>query len=84
MTGPRPLQARPTCAVCDKPVEEFTEEDLTGTLSGRVAFVARCHGASQRIVVWKSQTRGLNFGTAFADSSRIPDARTRGLIGPRS
>jgi hypothetical protein len=81
MKGPRKLQARPTCAVCQTPVEEFTEEDLTGTLAGRVAFVARCHGSVDRIVVWKHQTRGLNFGTAFSDPTRLSAPRPRGLIG---
>lgn len=39
---PRTLSARPRCAICDKPVEEFTEEE--GFLDRFVMFVARCHG----------------------------------------
>jgi hypothetical protein len=60
------LHARPVCGECGSPVEEFTEEDGTGSLSGRVIFVARWHGAVERMSIYRWQTKGLNFGVAFA------------------
>lgn len=80
MSGPREVVARPTCATCDKPVESFTEEHLTGTLTGRVAFVARCHGETERVVVWRQQTKGLNFGHAFLPPNRLRAPAPRALL----
>jgi hypothetical protein len=71
VTGPRPLRARPACAVCGAPVESFTEEDGAGALAGFVLFVARCHGAVERQKVRRSLTKGLNFGAAFVPKNRL-------------
>ena len=68
MPGPKELHARPICALCRKPVESFTEEEGTGALRGFVLFVARCHGDVERQKVGRGDTRGLNFGAAFASN----------------
>jgi hypothetical protein len=75
MAGPRRLRARPTCAVCRQPVEDFTEEQPdTGALRGFAIFVARCHGAIERQRVDRRLLRGLNFGMAFADPGALAPA----------
>lgn len=84
--GPRPLKARPTCAVCKAPVETFTEEDGDGALAAFVLFVARCHGDVQRVRVRKVDVdKGrLNFGSAFETSKQLPAAAVRGLLPERT
>ena len=42
-------KARPTCAICMVPVEEFYECEDAGL--DRVIFIAVCHGARERVVV---------------------------------
>lgn len=61
----RSLKSRPTCDLCQKPVEEFTEEEGDGTLDGFVIFTARCHGRTERQKLRRSLTKGLNFDKAF-------------------
>jgi hypothetical protein len=60
-------RARPTCALCNKPVEEFYEAH--DPFLARVVFVARCHGESQRIALDEQEideSRGkLDLGLAF-------------------
>jgi hypothetical protein len=65
------LNARPLCGVCNKPVEEFTEEE--DGFGSEVVFTARCHGKRERVRVDIAQAKGINFGVAFAPAqARLP------------
>lgn len=69
---PTSLKSRPTCDLCQKPVEEFTEEEGEGLLRGFVIFVAKCHGQVERQKVPRRLTRGLNFSKAFVVPLGLP------------
>lgn len=66
----RKLQTRPTCAVCGRPVESFTEEE--DDVIGEVIFVARCHGRRevQRAPGIVVGSCAVSFGLAFASEPR--------------
>lgn len=60
------IQARPTCDVCDKPVEQMVE--VYDDFCRRLVLVARCHGESERVdieeVILREPTN-IQFGRAF-------------------
>jgi len=58
----------PRCAVCRKTVDVF--EETHDAFMGRVVFVAKCHGESERVVLTEAETRGLTFGEAFTTAAR--------------
>jgi hypothetical protein len=77
---PKTLQARPRCALCDKPVEEFTEEE--GFLDRMVVFVARCHGETERVKIGIEvlHNGGIDFGLAFVPKNQLAAPGVRGLL----
>ena len=64
------MNARPTCAVCHKPVETF--EEVEDTFIDRVVFVARCHGQTERVVLQSGEASRVDFGLAFATLALPP------------
>jgi len=79
----RSLKARPTCAVCGKLVESFTEEE--GFLDKFVVFTARCHGAAERVRISLEDLDDsrIDFGLAFVSKNQIAEPRVRGLLPPK-
>lgn len=79
MSGEAKLSARPTCAVCGKPVERFTEEE--NELTQCIRFTAYCHGQRERIelpaevaMACKSITLGVAFApTRLLEPGHQPD-----------
>jgi hypothetical protein len=69
---PRRLASRPDCALCGKPVEDFTEEE--GFLDRFMVFTARCHGEKERIRVELEVIKDgrVSFGLAFVPENRLP------------
>lgn len=75
-TRTKTLSARPRCAVCGKPVEEFTEDE--GYLDRFVVFTARCHGQSERVWIELTVVKAgaINFGLAFVPSNALAAPET--------
>lgn len=71
---PKRLASRPDCALCGKPVEDFTEEE--GFLDRFVVFIARCHGETQRVRVELETIKDgrVDFGLAFVPENRLAAA----------
>ena len=64
---------RPTCAVCQKPVDVF-EVTEDPDFMRRVVLLARCHGETERVVIgiddFRQMTRGrMAMGLAFQGST---------------
>lgn len=67
----RALSSRPTCAVCNKPVDEMREEEDPSFR--RVTFIARCHGRTERVTLEEDAARSIKimgFGFAFSSAPR--------------
>ena len=75
------VQARPTCAVCGKPVEEFTEED--GFLDRYRVFTARCHGEREQVRVELELVHDdkIQFGLAFVPKNMLAAPAPQRLLG---
>jgi hypothetical protein len=76
------IRARPTCAVCHRPVEEFTEE--VGYLDRFVVFTARCHGEVERarVEMEMAEDGRLDFGLAFVPKNVLAGASERRALPP--
>jgi hypothetical protein len=62
-------RALPTCAVCRVPVENLDVFD--DPFMGRVVFVVRCHGETERVVLQHAEAgRVTALGVAFESSPR--------------
>ena len=64
------VTARPTCAVCLRPVEQFTEEE--DAFREKWILVAVCHGERERVVIDFDDVKSgpITMGLAFAGSPR--------------
>lgn len=69
MIAARPLETRPTCVVCQKPVEHFYE--VHDGDWARVKFIACCHGARETVTLPEGEARGLSFGLAFVPQTSL-------------
>lgn len=67
------LKARPICDVCNKTVDEITEE--VDALETRVTWAVRCHGERERVVVpadvFRAAPVSIDFGRAFVGARRL-------------